>query len=67
MDGTPVYDANGTAFVDTGLTNDIEYRYAAFAHPPDPWYTTAIIAATTPADVLPPPSILHLSSTAVDS
>ncbi|NOX49412.1 MAG: serine hydrolase [Gammaproteobacteria bacterium] len=50
-DGVLVYEAAGTAFTDSGLTNGTTYFYSAFAYDAQPNYADGVSTSTTPATV----------------
>ncbi|HTK04833.1 MAG TPA: fibronectin type III domain-containing protein [Candidatus Eisenbacteria bacterium] len=65
-DGAEIYNGNGTAYVDTGLTNGTTYFYGAYAYDDVPNYASGAFASATPAgpaDTTPPANVSGLTAT----
>lgn len=52
-DGIPVYDNDGTSFVDTGLKNGNRYYYTAFAYDKTGNYSSGAIVSAVPQPEVP--------------
>jgi hypothetical protein len=54
FDGVTAYNANGTSVVDSGLSNTVEYYYAAFSFDATPHFSAGIATSSVPLDTFPP-------------